>query len=113
MRRLRPRAGLLLLAFLLLGIASSAAAALPGTGCCAGMAAMGGADPAAPCHSLAPSSCCEERVPGSAAAAPGGPALASVIAAAPAACAPPALAALAPWAPRAAARAHASVVLRL
>jgi hypothetical protein len=56
----RRGAGLLVLAVMLLGIAASAGAALASGACCAGMpASHGSPDPAVPCHSVAPTSCCE------------------------------------------------------
>jgi hypothetical protein len=65
MIRSRQRAGLLVLALMLLGIAASAEAALASGDCCAGMpASHGSSDPAAPCHSVAPTSCCEPGTTG-------------------------------------------------
>jgi hypothetical protein len=60
MIRSRRRSGLLVLALMLLGIAASAAAVLASGDCCAGMpASHASSDPAVPCHSVAPTSCCE------------------------------------------------------
>ena len=68
MLRLRRGAALLLLALLGLGFAASAGATLVASaGCCGMDATDAAAEPAAPCASLAPASCCEERVPGAAA----------------------------------------------
>ena len=110
-----PRAGILLLTLLLVGMASSAGATLRSrVGCCEEMAAMGGpSQPAAPCHSLAPTSCCEERAAAAPLGAQNAPVLASAIAVASELFAPRAPAALAPWARRPAQRALATVVLRL
>jgi hypothetical protein len=115
MHRLRARAGTLLLALLLVGMATSAGATLRArSGCCDEMAAMGGpSEPTGPCHSLAPTSCCEERAPAAVPSASVGPALASAIAVAPEVFAPRAPTAFAPWSPQLARRAGASVVLRL
>jgi hypothetical protein len=114
MRHLRSRAGVLL-AVLLVGMATSAGATLQArSGCCAEMAAMRAPSaPAGPCRSLAPASCCEERALAATPDAPGAPLLASAIASAPDAFAPRAPASLAPWAPPPARRASESVVLRL
>jgi hypothetical protein len=60
MIRFQRRAGLLVLGLMLLGIAASAGAALTSGTCCAGMpASHASSDPAAPCSSVAPTSCCE------------------------------------------------------
>ncbi len=72
MMRWRHSAGLVVLAVMLLGLAAGAAAAVSGGDCCAGMPrATGEAEPAPPCHSVAPTSCCE---PGAAVQPPTAPA---------------------------------------
>jgi hypothetical protein len=115
MLRLRPSAALLLFALVALGLASSAGATLLARGdCCQAMLAMGGAsEPVAPCASLAPSSCCEERAPSAALRALHAPALAIAFATAPPLASPyaPAGSALAPT--RSARLSLATVVLRL
>jgi hypothetical protein len=73
MSRLRPCAGIVLLALLALGIAGDAGATLATGACCAGMPADHAASESEmPCRSLAPTSCCEAsaagRVPGPASA---------------------------------------------
>ncbi len=78
MIRSRRRSGLLVLALMLLGIAASAASALASGDCCAGMpASHGSSDPAAPCHSVAPTSCCEPGATGRIQMLPGSPVLAA------------------------------------
>lgn len=116
MRVLRSRRlpGLAVLAVMLLGIAANAAVALASGDCCAGMTAgHASSEPAAPCHSVAPTSCCEAGATGQPPAAPGAPALAaSALAIAPACARFPARA-FAPAPARTSAAALASVVLRL
>jgi len=115
MLRMRTPAGLLLLALLALGVAANAGATLlAGGGCCASMAGMGPeAERAAPCASLTPGSCCEERAPAAGAAAAHAPALATALAPAPAPAAPRARAERTLASPRTALRSLATVVLRL
>ena len=111
MLRLRTRAGLFLLVLLTLGIASSAGATLLASGgCCP---ATGAAERSAPCASLAPTSCCEERVPAASPAAPHAPVLAIALVAAPELAIARAPAALALASPRSARHPLATVVLRL
>ena len=65
MIRSRRRAGIFVLAVMLLGIAAGAGAAIASGDCCAGMPlSHGSSDPAAPCHSVAPTSCCEPGATG-------------------------------------------------
>jgi hypothetical protein len=60
MTRLRRPAGMLVLALIVLGMAASAGSALASGDCCGGMPAANGPDGReAPCHSIAPTSCCE------------------------------------------------------
>ena len=115
MLRLRPRAALLLFALVALGLASSAGATLLAQGdCCQAMSAMGGASkPVAPCASLAPSSCCEDRAPAASPSAPHAPALAIAVAAAPELASARAPAAPAPERTRFARLTLATIVLRL
>lgn len=80
MIRSRQRAGLVFLAVILLGLAVGASSAFASGGCCAGMpAGHGSGDPAAPCHSVAPTSCCEPAASGTAATSQGAPAFAGVV----------------------------------
>jgi len=79
MRMIRSprRCALVVLAAMLLGIAAGATAALASGDCCAGMPAIQGhPDPTAPCHSVAPTSCCEAGTTGPRPTPPGVPALA-------------------------------------
>jgi len=76
MIRSRRRAGLLVLAVMLVGIAAGAGAAFASGDCCAGMpVAHGSSEPAAPCHSVAPTSCCEAGAGGALPAPPAAPGL--------------------------------------
>ena len=60
MARFRRPTSVVLLVLMLLGIAAGAGAALASGGCCAGMPAPhGSSDATPPCHSVAPTSCCE------------------------------------------------------
>jgi hypothetical protein len=78
MIRSQRHAGLLVLGLMLLGIAASAASALAAGDCCAGMpASHGTSDPAAPCHSVAPTSCCEPGATGRIPMPQGAPVLAA------------------------------------
>jgi len=78
MSRSRRGTGLLVLAVMLLGIAANAGAALASGDCCAGMPASDGSpDPAAPCHSIAPTSCCEANAGAPLPMPTGAPALAA------------------------------------
>lgn len=81
MPRLRRRAGLAVLVWMLLGIAAGAGSAFAAGGCCAGMPGEhAGSEREAPCHSVAPTSCCEASATGHAPGLPGAPALACVAA---------------------------------
>jgi hypothetical protein len=74
MSRLRRRAGILVLALMVLGVAASAGSALASGGCCGGMpAAHGSGGREAPCHSVAPTSCCEANATAHAPGLPGAP----------------------------------------
>jgi len=78
MIRSRRRAGLFVLALMLLGIAAGAAAAIASGDCCAGMpVSHGSSNPAAPCHSVAPTSCCEAGATGRIPMPQGAPTLAA------------------------------------
>ena len=112
MARLRLRAAFSVLALMLLGIAAGAGSALASGACCA-MATDDAPGRGAPCHSVAPTSCCEDSAAARAPSLPGAPVFAAPcgptsLAAAPLAAAP---AAPPPWAP--VRSALASVVLRL
>ena len=115
MSRLRRRAGFLVLALMLLGIAVHAGSALASGACCAMPAPHGSSDREPPCRSVAPTSCCEAIAAGGVPSLPGAPIFATAAAAAPPLAAGPAPCALfAPPPPSAPARiALASVVLRL
>lgn len=77
--RSRRPAALVVLAVMLVGVAASAAAALASGDCCAGMPMSDRAgEPAAPCHSVAPTSCCEEVASARLPLPQGAPALAAV-----------------------------------
>ena len=80
MSRLRRGAGFLVLALMLLGIAASAGSALAAGGCCAMPAAHGSSDREGPCHSVAPTSCCEANAAGQVQGLPGAPVFASAAA---------------------------------
>src|SRR5262245_28927945 len=113
MLRLRPRSALLLLALLALGFASAAGATLASQGCC-GMGAQAAAtQPEAPCASLAPAACCEERLPAASPRPEPAPALALALAPAPEPAPARAGAAHACAPPAPAQRPLATVVLRL
>jgi len=74
----RRSAGVLVLAVMLLGIAANAGAALASGDCCAGMpASHGSQDPVVPCHSIAPTSCCEANASAPLPMPAGAPALAA------------------------------------
>jgi len=112
MSRLRRRAAGSVLALMLLGIAGSAGSALASGACCA-MPADDQSGREAPCHSVAPTSCCEDSAATRAPSLPAAPVFAAPCA--PAALASPSLA-RAPSAPPPCAPARsalASVVLRL
>jgi hypothetical protein len=113
MYRLRRRAGLAVLAWMLLGIAVGAGSAFAAGGCCEMPGEHAGSDREAPCHSVAPTSCCEASAVGHAPGLPGAPALACVAAPLAGADRPLSGALLGP-APISAARiALAAIVLRL
>ena len=81
MSRLRRGAGLLVLALMLLGIAASAGSAFAAGGCCAMTpAAQGTSGREAPCHSVAPTSCCEAIAAGQIPGLPGAPIFATAAA---------------------------------
>ncbi len=80
MSRLRHGAGFLVLALMLLGIAASAGSALASGGCCAMPAAQGSSDREGPCHSVAPTSCCEANAAGQVPGLPGAPIFATAVA---------------------------------
>jgi hypothetical protein len=84
MIRLRRRAGSLVLALMVLGIAASAGSALASGDCCGGMPAAHGSDREAPCHSVTPTSCCEANATAHAPGLPGAPLCAGGLAATPA-----------------------------
>jgi hypothetical protein len=85
MSRLRRGAGFLVLAIMLAGLAASSGSALAAGACCAMPQAHGSSDREAPCHSVAPTSCCEANAGAHVPGVPGAPIFA-------AAAAPPALA---------------------
>jgi hypothetical protein len=110
MSRLRRGAAWSILTLMFLGIAAGAGSAFASGGCCA-MAAEESSGHEAPCHSVAPTSCCEANAAAQAPGLPGAPLAAGAVA-------PPALAgaslATALFAPPPCAPARgASVVLRL
>jgi hypothetical protein len=73
MVRLRRGAGCLVLALMLLGFALSAGSAFATGGCCAMAAEQGSSEREGPCHSVAPTSCCEANAAGQLPGLPGAP----------------------------------------